>query len=254
MTILKKITYTTLAAMSMAMIAPAMAEQINVSKLRVNLQEGQQSDFLTVRNESATEKQAFEVTLQKWEQTSNIEEYSKNLDKAKPDQLRLPQEILIDTKDILVSPKTIVVGPKQEKVIRIIVNDLPAAKKNYSYRLVINQLPSKEVDTKENNVIRFLFKVTLPILVHSGPIKTADKMSIDYKYVNTGEYAYVDISNKDNQHIQLQNIAYKNEETPMNVYILPNMTQRFPLSKGVDVSQPITFTTDKGKVTVNLKK
>ena len=245
--------FATLSALSLAMTSHvAMADEVSVSKLRINLENGQTADFLTVKNESDSTKEAFEVSLKKWEQTSNVNTYDKK------GELNLPQDQLSDTQDVLASPKTLVVLPKQEKIIRIIVNDANSAQSAYSYRLIINQLPNNEVGA-EKNTVKFLFKISEPVFVYKDSIKTVDKMALDYS-INKPTPGYMSLTNNDSQHIQLEYFLLGDEKTPVNMYVLPKMTQVITLPKNIDAAlksadskTQLILVTDKGNMVIKNK-
>jgi P pilus assembly chaperone PapD len=241
-----------LTSLSLVTSNVAKADEVSVSKLRINLESGQTADFLTVKNESDTTKEAFEVSLKKWQQTSNTDTYDKK------GEQNLPQDQLSDTQDVLASPKTLVVLPKQEKIIRIIVNDANAAQSAYSYRLVINQLPNNEVGA-EKNTVKFLFKISEPVFVYKDAIKTVDKMTVDYS-INKPAPGYMTFTNNDSQHIQLEYFLIGEERTPVNMYVLPKMSQVVALPKNVenaltssDSKTQLVLVTDKGNMVIKNK-
>ncbi|MBA4242278.1 MAG: hypothetical protein C0448_16275, partial [Sphingobacteriaceae bacterium] len=49
------------------------AVEVSVSKLRVNLEKGQNADFLVLHNGSKDEKQSFNISIQKWTQADKVE-------------------------------------------------------------------------------------------------------------------------------------------------------------------------------------
>lgn len=236
----KKIVSLSIIASSLALLSPASANEVMVSKLRIDLIGGKQSDFLTIKNNSATEKTAFEIQVKQWKQEANSEA---------SETFASPKNILTDTGDLLAYPKTIVIGPKQEKVIRLITKDLAAAQNNYSYRLLINQLPATEAK-EESNVIKFLFNISVPIFVSKEPIKKdINKMKVDYKVTNTAGKHFVSITNSDSQHIQIKGINSPEFSKSGNFYILPGMTQQIGLSPNPKDTL-FTMPTDKGDLTI----
>lgn len=224
-----------------SMAASSMAAQVSVSKLRINLENGQTADFLNLHNESETEKESFEITLQKWSQKSNTGDTFASG----------PQEILADTETVLASPKTVVILPKQDKLIRIIVNDVDEAKKDYSYRLILNQLPNKELG-QQKNTVNLLFKISLPIFVYSDVIKTFEKMSFEHKVVKENGKNYLLLTNKDNQHVQIQDITWGKFQKSVNQYILPNVTNKIELPDNFqfDDKTPLNVGSDKGTLKI----
>lgn len=224
-----------------AFATTSMASQVSVSKLRINLENGQTADFLNLHNESETDKEAFEITLKKWQQKDNLgETYTTG-----------PEEILSDTETVLASPKTVVLLPKQDKLIRIIVNDADEAKKDYSYRLILNQLPNKEVG-QQKNTVNLLFKISLPIFVYSDNIKTLEKMKVEHKVVKENGKSYLLLTNKDNQHFQVQDVTWGKFQKSVNQYILPNTTNKIELPENfqLDEKNPLNVGSDKGSIKI----
>ena len=223
---------------------PAFAGEVNISKLRVNLEKGKTSDFLTVNNQSETEKQAYEVTLLKWAQKPNPA-YEKN--KNEPALI----DDLTPTENVIASPKTIVVMPKQNKIIRLMVNDNEKAQKDYSYRLIVTQLPNKEVEAKANT-ISLLFKVSLPVFVYDTLIEDVNKMNIAKSVVTENGKKYVVVTNNDKQHIQIQSLDLADKKASFNKYVLPGATDKIEVPKeyNLDGKNALTLVTDKGSLAI----
>lgn len=225
-----------------AFASASFAGQVSVSKLRINLENGQTADFLNLHNESETEKEAFDISLLKWSQKSNLgENFSSG-----------PEEVLTETESVLASPKTVVLMPKQDKLIRIIVNDADEAKKDYSYRLIINQLPNKEVG-QQKNTVNLLFKISLPIFVYSDSIKTFEKMKVEHKVVKENGKNYLLLTNNDNQHVQIQELNWGKFQKSVNQYILPGVTNKIELPNDfkVDEKNTLNIGSDKGNLKID---
>lgn len=227
----------------------AMAAEVSVSKLRINLENGQTADFLTLHNESETEKEAFEISLQKWTQTDNLAAKTGS-EPRDPKTEFAPLDVLTDSDSILVSPKTVVILPKQEKIVRIIVNDNDVAQKDYSYRMIINQLPNREVNA-EKNTVNLLFKISLPVFVYSEPIKTIEKMNVSYNFSTENGKNYVTFKNNEKQHIQIQEITVGDKKVSLNHYLLPGISDKAELpaefkAASLTKDKPLVVSTDKG--------
>lgn len=224
----------------------ALAADVSVSKLRINLENGQTADFLNLHNQSKIEKEAFEISLQKWSQKENPA-YKDN--KEEPMFI----DVLENTEDILVSPKTAVIMPDKDKIVRVIINNKEEAEKNYSYRLIINQLPSQEVAVQKNT-INLLFKISLPIFVYKDPIKKIDKMDIKHTFSKEKDKDYITFTNKDKQHIQIQSLEVNEGKSSVNNYLLSNSITKMELPSEFSLSnlksKPLTVVTDKGTLTI----
>lgn len=222
----------------------AQAAEVSVSKLRINMENAQTADFLSLFNQSETKKESFEVKLYKWSQKESV--------LGADGKYSAPEEVLEESAAVLVSPKTLVVLPKQEKVVRVILNNAAEAKKDYSYRMIINQLPSKEPGAGEQNVVNLLFKISLPIFVYNDKIKKANEMNIEKSFITEGGKKVLVLKNNDNQHIQIQNFVY-NKDTKMSInhYILPGVTGKVSLPDEVNdamIKAGVSLETDKGNI------
>jgi len=219
----------------------SQAAEVSVSKLRINLENGQTADFLNLNNQSKTNKEAFEITVQKWTQKDTSGEQ------------KVPEEVLENTDDIIISPKTLVVLPNQDKVIRLIVNNPEAAKKNYSYRIILNQLPNKELGSSTNTV-NLLFKISLPVFVYSDPIKTADKMAVTHSITTEGGKRFITIKNSDTQHIQISSLNIGEQKFSSSQYLLPGISSKIEIPADIKLdnlaANPLEIVTDKGSIKV----
>ena len=231
----KKITLIT-SLVTACLFSSANAAEVSVSKLRINLKNGQTTDFLNLNNQSTTNKESFEVTLQKWSQKP-AEKFGE-----------APVEILENSNDIIVSPKTLVVLPGKEKVVRLIVNKPEEVKKNYSYRLIINQLPNKEVGSSTNTV-NLLFKISLPVFIYQDAIKTVSKMKIENNIVTQNGKKYLSIINNDTQHIQISGINSGEEKFGSSQYLLPGSSVAIEIPSNVS-SNNLEIMTDKGNLKI----
>lgn len=231
----KKITLIT-SLVTACLFSSANAAEVSVSKLRINLENGQTTDFLNLNNQSTTNKESFEVTLQKWSQKP-AEKFGE-----------APVEILENSSDIIVSPKTLVVLPGKDKVVRLIVNKPEEVKKNYSYRLIINQLPNKEVGSSTNTV-NLLFKISLPVFIYQDAIKTVSKMKIENNIVTQNGKKYLSIRNNDTQHIQISGINSGEEKFGSSQYLLPGSSVAIEIPSNVS-SNNLEIMTDKGNLKI----
>ena len=231
----KKITLIT-SLVTACLFSSANAAEVSVSKLRINLENGQTTDFLNLNNQSTTNKESFEVTLQKWSQKP-AEKFGE-----------APIEVLENSSDIIVSPKTLVVLPGKDKVVRLIVNKPEEVKKNYSYRLIINQLPNKEVGSSTNTV-NLLFKISLPIFIYQDAIKTVGKMKIENNIVTQNGKKYLSIKNNDTQHIQISGINSGEKKFGSSQYLLPGSSVAIEIPSNVS-SNNLEIMTDKGNLKI----
>jgi P pilus assembly chaperone PapD len=229
---IKKMLTLSFLVMGLSLAGVAQSAQVNLSKLRANFENGQTSDFINIYNDSATDRDSFEITVKKWSQSGD-------------------KEIYEETNAIVVSPKTVILAPKQSKILRIMINDMEGAKKDYSYRLFVNQLPNKDMK-KEVNEVTLLFKVSLPIFINSEPVKPFEKMNIEKSLIKEGGKSYLYVKNLEKlQHVQLQDIKIgEGAEAKIAKYLLPNIDTKVELPINFKVENllktPINIGTDKG--------
>jgi fimbrial chaperone protein len=220
-----------LAVATVLLATQTMAAQVNLSKLRVNFEGGQTSDFLNVLNESDTDKDAFEVSIKRWKQNEK------------------GQDVLEDTTDLTVSPKTMILNPKQTKLVRLIINDMGKARDGYSYRLVLNQLPAKKPQ-QEQNTVNLLFKISLPVFVLSEQTKPVEKMAVNTTIKKAEKGYVVHMENKDKQHIQIQDAKVGEKEVKISRYALPGVAIELELPDDFKPGKVVEIGTDKGALKV----
>jgi len=223
-------------ALALSVSYPVLAGEVNISKLRLDLINGKQSEYLTLRNDSPTERAAFSINVKDWKQQSNVNISSK-------DKNNIPEHLLNDTEDLGVFPKTIVIEPNQEKIVRVIIKNKNAALSNYSYRLFLNQLQVQDESNK--NMLSWKFNISVPIFVSA---KTENLITnIPFEATHDRQNNLVNFVNKSNYHVQIKRIISSAGEESMNFYILPNMTQNLVVPAN---SENIILVTDKGDIKI----
>ena len=90
------------------------------------------------------------------------------------------QDKLEPSLNILLAPKTFVIEPKQYKNIRLVASDYDMAKKDYSYRLILNQISreSKTQDISNNTKLKLSIKMTVPVFFMSDLFREHDQLDI----------------------------------------------------------------------------
>jgi P pilus assembly chaperone PapD len=225
-----------LLALSLIASFPAVAGEVNISKLRLDLTDGKQSEYLTLKNDSPTEKSAFSISIKNWKQQSNI---NNPIDEKNAS----PENILNDTEDLAVFPKTIVVEPNQEKIIRVLIKNRNSALGNYSYRLFINQLQIQ--DETKPNMLSWKFNLSVPIFVAQKAEIGINNTPFEANY--TRKDNLITFVNKSNYHFQIKKIKSNVGEQSMNFYVLPNMTQKLSVLPN---AENIVLVTDKGDIKI----
>lgn len=225
-----------LLALALIVSFPAIAGEVNISKLRLDLTDGKQSEYLTLKNDSSTEKSAFSIQVKQWKQQSNINNSADTKNAS-------PENILSDTEDLAVFPKTIVIEPNQEKIVRVLIKNKDAALSNYSYRLFVNQLQIK--DETKPNMLSWKFNLSVPIFIAKKSETLITNIPFESKY-NRPDNSII-FTNNSNYHVQVKRIKSSAGEQSMNFYILPKMTQKLSVLPN---AENIVLVTDKGDIQV----
>lgn len=250
----QKLTATFVASMLAFSVMPlANAASINVSKLRIILDENKSSDYITLSNADKV-KTSFENTVFKWTQK----------DGYVTDTSVVPAESILDeTENVFISPSTVVIMPEKNRTLRAIIEDKDEAIKDFSYRVQIKQLNTKETPV-QTNTISLLFNISIPMFVESEEPKKAEDFNITttFKNIGTTKKTALLIKNNEKQHIQVLGI-YEKLEVPegtkniedkffdINGYILPGVTNAFEIPAELAQNKELRLKTDKGDLIVS---
>lgn len=241
---------------TLSTVSPAIAGSVNVSKLRLELDDKKTSDYITLSNQD-TMKSSFETSVFKWRQKDAY------IDKENVVQA---ENVLTETEDVFISPSTIVILPEKSRTLRAIVEDKDKAFQDYSYRIQVKQLDLKEKPV-ETNTISLLFNITMPLFVLKEPVKEAKNFKLETSVKKVGNKEVLSIKNLEKQHIQILSVLLgkvktgkivdgKEEEEEKTVeiigYILPGVTNMFILPEAVKGAKVLNIRTDKGDLTINL--
>lgn len=250
----KKFTSTVIASiLTLGAIPFANAASINVSKLRLVLNEDKNSDYITLSN-AEKNKTSFENTVFKWSQK----------DGYVTDTGVVPAEsVLEETENVFISPSTVVIMGEKNRTLRAIIEDKDEALKDFSYRVQIKQLNTKETPV-QTNTISLLFNISIPLFIESETPKKAEEFNITSKFQEIGKTKKqaLLLKNNEKQHIQILGI-YEKLEAPennkesedkfydVNGYILPNVTNAFELPAEISDRKEFRIKTDKGDLIVS---
>lgn len=203
--------------------------KIDISKVKIELNKNQKSDFFTVYNRSDTEAFGFSVEAFKWSQENGKNKLEKS-------------------ENILLSPKTFVIAPRQYKNIRIIAQNYPEALKDYSYRLVLTQVIRQAVEKEdsESNKLKVNLTVTMPVFFYSQEFKEADKMNIVALIDNKEKK--LTLTNSDNQHVYIKSVNVGRDSYKYGWYLLPGNSISVPMND-IQEGAPIEIVTDRVTVT-----
>lgn len=238
--------------MAIAMVPSAQAASINVSKLRLVLDEHKSSDYVTLSN-ADKDKTSFENTVFKWTQKDGY---------VTDTGVVAAASVLEETEHVFISPSTVVIMPEKNRTLRAILEDKEEALKDFSYRIQIKQLNTKDTPV-QTNTISLLFNISIPLFVQKDPNLKADefKLTTTWKDIGkTGNKALL-IKNNEKQHIQILGVYDKLEDSKskenndkffdMNGYILPGVTNAFELPKEISNNPKIRLKTDKGDIIIS---
>lgn len=250
----KKLTSTVIASiLTLGAIPFANAASINVSKLRLVLNEDKNSDYITLSN-AEKNKTSFENTVFRWTQK----------DGYVTDTAVVPAEsVLEETENVFISPSTVVIMGEKNRTLRAIIEDKDEALKDFSYRIQIKQLNTKETPV-QTNTISLLFNISIPMFIESEKPKKAEEFNLTstFQEIGTTKKQALLLKNNDKQHLQILGI-YEKLEVPennkdiedkfydINGYILPNVTNAFEIPSELTNNKEFRLKTDKGDLIVS---
>lgn len=203
---------------------------ITISKTKIELSPGQKSEFLTIYNKSETEAFGFSIEAAKWYQVNG-------------------QDKLEPSLNILLAPKTFVIEPKQYKNIRLVASDYDMAKKDYSYRLILNQISreSKNQDISNNTKLKLSIKMTVPVFFMSDLFREHDQLDISAVINNHNKE--LSVKNNSSQYVFLKSAIIDGTSYKYNWYVLPQNTITYKVEdlKNTD-THTIELVTDRMKL------
>lgn len=231
----------------------SLASSVNVSKLRLELDEKKTSDYITLSNQDSI-KSSFETSVFKWQQKDAFIDKDGNVVSA--------ENILTETENVFISPSTIVVLPEKSRTLRAIVEDKDLAYTDHSYRIQIKQLDLKEKPV-ETNTISLLFNITMPLFVSKDKALEAEDYDLTKSIQTVKDKEVLTIKNNEQQHIQILSVVIGKEKKMMYGkeveedkvvdiigYILPGVTNMFTLPAEVKDMPEFRIKTDKGDLVI----
>jgi fimbrial chaperone protein len=160
----------------------ALASTFQVNPIRIYLSQRSSSQLLTIKNDSA-ERIRFQVSVFAWDQASDGE------------------MILTPTEDVIFYPNLLTAEPNEERKIRVGVNSSFSGSEK-SYRIFVEELPSAE--TKEQNGVRILTKMGIPVFVQPAKLNPLGK--INTLNVTKGQFSFT-LNNSGNSHFFPRTVA-----------------------------------------------
>ena len=229
-------------ALLMMHSAQALAGNISVYPLRVNMDATRNSESLTVRNQS-DEPLLLQPTVVKWSQKDGKDLYE-------------------PTRDVLVSPALIEVPGRESQVVRLSLRRAPDASNELAYRVMLREVPKPATGPKSAIVIAL--NISLPIFI--APISGEARGSFEVSGANLvsetgGSTMMMTLNNRSKAHIQIKNFALSEAGSPFAeyskmLYILPgdSTTIHVPVARKLSSkSVRIDAQTDSGPMAQELK-
>lgn len=191
---------------------------INISTTRIEMKRNQKSTFFTLTNKSETEQFGFSISVVKWSQKDGNDVYEEN-------------------NNIISSPKTFVLAPGQYKNIRLLAKNYPEALKDYSYRLVINQVARNSIQDSGNgaNQLQMKFEISFPMFFYSNSFREHDLLNIEKKIDVLNKKIY--IKNNDTQYIYIKGFNIDGKNYRYSWYLLPKTEINLDVVDLIDLGQ-----------------
>ncbi|WP_440453231.1 fimbrial biogenesis chaperone [Psychrobacter sp. ASPA161_9] len=214
----------------------AMASGLQVSPISLNLQARENASGLTLSN-SSDEAINAQVRVYQWSQDETGDQ-------------------LTPSRGLLASPPMIKLNSSDKQLVRIIRAKAPPQGMEASYRILVNELPSKSPDQKAG--LQFAISYSLPVFVQPvGTVKTSPQLQWHYSLQPDGEQITLRVHNSGNGHAKLIGLSVVDTAgTSVNIhqgllgYVLPDATMNWTLK-----IPPSTLTSGtiagKFKVTIN---
>jgi fimbrial chaperone protein len=115
------------------------------------------------------------------------------------------QEAFTETKDIIIYPQIATLKKGEEKIIRI-ASKLKPGLQEKTYRIFVEEIPSKEKEEVTGSAIRFLLNVGVPLFI--SPLKKEEKGAVEGFSLQNGK-AEVKVSNQGSQHFVIKDVLFR---------------------------------------------
>lgn len=176
------------------LLSAASYAAFNVRPVRVFLPKGNNNQDLEIQNTSRDESVKIQLFINRWSQDGKGE------------------EVLTPTKDILAFPSLMELKPGEKKIVRVGTR-VPHSTKEQTYRVLVKQLPSKEIgkpkpnpDGKSTFQVNFIVNASVPVFIE--PLKAERLAQITDAKAENGNL-YFKIENTGNAHLTPGDIDLK---------------------------------------------
>lgn len=167
-----------------------MAGEIQVSPVRIVLNDRQPTVAMTVRNTGDTPV-LVQMEATRWRQEHGRDSYT-------------------DTTDLLVNPRIFVIPAQRAQTVRIGQAQPHTASDALAYRIFIHEVPHLDEKTGEPG-LKVLLKLGVPLFVSpAAPVRS----KLEWKATRFGNAYRISLVNKGNTHIQVSRLALFSSQDP----------------------------------------
>ncbi|WP_052690053.1 molecular chaperone [Xanthomonas sp. GPE 39] len=144
------------------------------------------------------------------------------------------EDVLDPSDKIAISPPMLELAPHSRQLVRIIrLDDAPSGNEQ-TYRILVDELPTKDGATNSNSGLQFILRYSLPIFVTpSGKVTPV----LHARLVRDGATQSLEVVNQGNGHAQVVDLDFVTSDgrhlpisNGLAGYILPGQRRRWPLT------------------------
>lgn len=168
----------------LALIAPALAADLGVDPVIVELTAKQQTATITISNQS-DQPTSIQIQAVAWSQRNG-------------------EDVYTPSKELLVSPPIVTIGPKGEQIIRLALRRKADPARELSYRIYLQELPQQPAPGFTG--LHFALRIGLPVFVKQ-PVEPAPKMVWSVARL-PDQFLKVTLHNQGSAHVQVSDFAF----------------------------------------------
>ena len=200
--------------------APALADSIQIGPTRVQMVGSERTTTLTIRNSNDTPAN-IQVRAMDWSQADGTDQYA-------------PPSVL------LASPPQVSLAPGESQVIRLVIENLPAANRERAFRLVIDQVPGDQSPTGAG--VRTAVRALVPVFVTTA---ITDRPRLQWTAARSGTTVTLTASNDGAAHERLVGAALSAGGQPVGGpiegYVLAGEKRVWTVQGVPDATQSLTI-------------
>ena len=205
----------------LAPIAPALAADLGVDPVIVELGPKQQSATVTISNQS-DQSTSIQIQAVAWSQRNG-------------------EDVYTPSKDLLVSPPIVTIGPKGEQIVRLALRRKADPARELSYRIYLQELPQQPAPGFTG--LRFALRIGLPVFVKQ-PVEPAPKMVWNVARM-PDQFLKVTLHNQSSAHVQVSDFAFyvPGADKPIagesgSTYVLAGQTREWRVKSDIPAPGP----------------